>query len=201
MAVQNQMEKAKTKGKKKEKEKRKESERRELRDRDRDRDRQYRDPSWSDSEAHVGVAVTERDKEPCRRESVTEKDRERESAKLSFERDPRRHARRDPLAAATAGCCCSICLARPALSLHSSQVFTLIFSFKTLWSENQRNFACALWTCGVSCLYFYWWVMNWIDLVIVNWMCVAAATYGVFFGGGGGFLALWLLHYIDKRDR
>ena len=59
-------------------------------------------------------------------------DRERENAKPSFEQDPRHHARRDPLAAAAVGCRCSIYLASPASSLHSSQVFTLIFSFKTL---------------------------------------------------------------------
>ena len=177
-----------------------ESERRELRDRDRDRDRQYIDPSWSDSEARVGVAVMERDREPCRHDRERQRARqERESAKPNFEqdpcqreRDPRRHARRDPLAAAAVGCRCLICPASPASSLHSSQVFTLIFSFKTLWSENQRNFACALWTFGVSCLCFYWWVMNWIDLVLVNWICAATTACGVFFFFFLGFLALWL---------
>ena len=185
------MEKAKNKGKKKKKKKRKESERQELRD----RDREYRDPSWSDSEACVDVAVTKKDREPCHRDGERQRARQEwESAKPSFERDPRRHARRDPLAPAVADCHCSICLASPTSSLHSSQVFTLIFSFKTLWSENQRNFACALWTLGVSCLCFYWLVMNWTDLVLVNWICATVVACGVFFFFffGGGFLALWL---------
>ena len=152
--VQNQTEKAKNKGKKRKK-----------------KERKVRGESCKtkieSTETHLNQIQRPVSVSPWRRETenrvvVTERDREWESAKPSFEQDPRRHARprRDPLVAAATCCRCSIYLASPASSLHSSQIFTLIFSFKTLWSENQRNFACALWTYGVSCLCFYWWVMN-----------------------------------------
>uniref|UniRef100_A0A7N2LSC1 Uncharacterized protein n=1 Tax=Quercus lobata TaxID=97700 RepID=A0A7N2LSC1_QUELO len=70
-----------------------------------------------DSEACVGVAVTERDKE-----------RESANCEPSFERDPRRreqdprcHASQYPLATAITVCRCPICLAKPTSSLHNSQ--------------------------------------------------------------------------------
>ena len=139
-------------------------------------------------ETESGVAVTERNRERDESERVWTQLR----AKPTPPRETRstcRRCRRLPLPD----------LPSPASSLHSSQVFTLELlsfpsNFKTLWSENQRNCACALWTWLVVfhvCVFTdEWIVMNWTDLVIVNWICAAATACGVFFFFG--FLVFWL---------
>ena len=91
----------------------------------------------------------------------------------------------------------------------------LLFSFSSkpnkmfvIWeSEIHRNCARALWTCGVSCLCFYWWVMNWTNVGDCELNLCCLWCFFFFFGllwlCDSVTLCLWLslLHYIDKRDR
>ena len=161
-----------------------------------------------DREARA-ASETERDREAavspwrCDRERQRAR-RERESAKLEprFERDPRRHARQDPLAAATAGCHCPICPAQLRAFIESQFTgiysLTLIFSFKfqnlvscdlRFWESKKL----CLWCLSVSCLCFYWWtelIWSFGHLVLVlrlNW----TKLFVFFF-----FLAFWLCDFV-----
>ena len=122
---------------------------------------------------------------------------------------------RDPLA--TAATSCSICLAHlRCSSLHSSQVFTLIFPskpnkmFVTLWSKNlrfieSRNCACVVRPCGLVVFHvcvFCACVVNCDDSMLL------LPVIFFFFFWLFGFVTLSLyvcdslsLVYIDKSDR
>ena len=112
------------------------------------------------SEARVGVAVMERDRERCRRDEARQRARECEP---SFERDPRRHARRDPLDVAAVGCRCPICPAQlRAFIVHRYLLFNSYLFLQISKPCNLRIKETVLVPCGLDlwCFMFMFLLMS-----------------------------------------